>query len=42
VLTGYPATDAVSWVRASYCPKAVETAGQEALVAGLGGRGFTP
>ena len=36
VLTGHPAADAVAWVRARYCPKAVETAGQEALVAGLG------
>jgi Protein-tyrosine phosphatase len=35
ILTGHPATDAVAWVRASYCPKAVETAGQEALITGL-------
>lgn len=35
VLAGFPATDAVAWVRARYCQKAVETAEQEAFVAGL-------
>jgi len=33
VLTGTPATDAVAWVRANYCYKAVETDAQEQLVA---------
>jgi hypothetical protein len=28
---GYPAADAVAWVRANYCPKVGETADQEAL-----------
>ena len=37
VLGGHPAGDAVAWVRANYCGKAVETAEQEAFVAGLGG-----
>jgi protein-tyrosine phosphatase len=32
VLTGHPAADAVAWVRANYCPEAVETAGQEAFI----------
>jgi protein-tyrosine phosphatase len=35
VLAGHPATDAVAWVRASYCQKAVETAAQEAFITGL-------
>jgi hypothetical protein len=35
VLTGHPARDAVAWVRSSYCPKAVETPGQEAFIAAL-------
>jgi protein-tyrosine phosphatase len=35
VLTGYPAAGAVAWVRANYCPKAVETADQEALITRL-------
>jgi hypothetical protein len=35
VLAGYPAPDAVAWVRTSYCRKAVETPEQEAFVAGL-------
>jgi protein-tyrosine phosphatase len=35
VLAGHPATDAVAWVRASYCPKAVETPAQEAFITGL-------
>ena len=35
VLTGHPARDAVAWVRARYCPDAVETAGQEAFVTAL-------
>jgi hypothetical protein len=33
VLTGTPANDAVAWVRANYCYKAVETDAQEHLVA---------
>jgi hypothetical protein len=33
VLTGTPASDAVAWVRANYCYKAVETDVQEQLVA---------
>jgi hypothetical protein len=37
VLGGHPAGDAVAWVRANYCGQAVETAEQEAFVAGLGG-----
>ena len=32
ILTGHPATDAVAWVRARYCPQAVETASQEAFI----------
>lgn len=36
VLAGHPAADAVAWVRAGYCPKAVENAGQEAFVARFG------
>ena len=35
VLTGCPASEAVAWVRASYCQQAVETSGQEAFVDGL-------
>jgi protein-tyrosine phosphatase len=35
ILAGHPAADAVAWVRANYCPKAVETAGQEAFITGL-------
>jgi len=35
VLAGHPAADAVAWVRASYCPKAVETPAQEAFITGL-------
>jgi protein-tyrosine phosphatase len=35
ILAGLSAADAVAWVRAKYCPKAVETTGQEAFVAGL-------
>jgi hypothetical protein len=35
ILTGHPAADAVAWVRANYCPKAVETADQEAFVTRL-------
>ena len=34
-IAGLPAVDAVAWVRASYCLKAVETAEQEAFVAEL-------
>ena len=37
VLGGHPPDEAVAWVRANYCPEAVETAEQEAFVAGLGG-----
>ena len=33
VLAGTPASEAVAWIRANYCPKAVETPAQEALVA---------
>lgn len=36
-LAGYPALDAVAWVRSSYCAKAVETPEQEAFVAALFG-----
>jgi hypothetical protein len=32
VLAGTPASEAVAWVRAHYCEKAVETAAQEAFV----------
>jgi len=32
VLSGLPADDAVAWVRANYCDKAVETREQEAFV----------
>ena len=35
VLTGHPASDAVAWVRSSYCASAVETPQQEAFVAAL-------
>jgi hypothetical protein len=35
VLTGHPAFDAVAWVRASYCTKAVETPDQEAFIVTL-------
>ena len=35
VLAGYPAHDAVAWVRSSYCAEAVETPGQEAFIAAL-------
>jgi hypothetical protein len=35
LLGGYPPSDAVAWVRANYCTQAVETAEQEAFVAGL-------
>jgi len=35
VLAGHPTSDAVAWVRATYCPKAVETAAQEAFVTGF-------
>jgi hypothetical protein len=35
VLTGLPRDEAVSWVRTTYCAKAVETAEQESFVAGL-------
>lgn len=37
ILGGQPAGDAVAWVRANYCTRAVETAEQEAFVAGLDG-----
>ena len=33
VLTGTPPGDAVAWIRAAYCEKAVETDGQRAFVA---------
>jgi hypothetical protein len=32
VLAGCPSAEAVAWVRANYCPSAVESAAQEALV----------
>lgn len=35
VLAGYPAADAVAWIRAEYCPQAVETAEQEEFIATL-------
>lgn len=35
VLAGHPARHAVTWVRSSYCTKAVETPEQEAFIAGL-------
>ena len=35
ILTGHPAADAVAWVRANYCPEAVETVGQEAFITTL-------
>lgn len=38
VLAGHEPTGAVAWVRAAYCPQAVETAGQEAFVAAFRGR----
>jgi hypothetical protein len=34
-LSSHPPTDAVAWVRANYCPKAVETDGQTSFVAAL-------
>lgn len=37
VLTGTPVADAVAWVRGNYCPQAVETQAQEAIVAAFGG-----
>lgn len=36
VLTGTPANEAVAWVRANYCERAVETHAQEELVATFG------
>jgi protein-tyrosine phosphatase len=39
VLGGHPADDAVAWVRASYCARAVETPEQEAFVRDLPGAG---
>ena len=35
VLGGHPVDDAVAWVRATYCDRAVETADQEAFVAAV-------
>jgi hypothetical protein len=35
VLSGHPPDEAVAWVRTRYCPKAIETAEQEAFVATL-------
>jgi hypothetical protein len=35
VLSGHPPTDAVAWVRANYCPDAVETDDQAAFVENL-------
>ena len=39
LLTGLPASDAVGWVRATYCEAAIETPQQEAFVASFGIRG---
>ena len=36
VLIGTPSAEAVEWVRATYCVKAVETEEQEAFVEGFG------
>ena len=36
VLTGTPPDEAVAWVRATYCEKAVETDEQRAFVAAFG------
>ena len=36
VLAGHPPDEAVAWVRAAYCAKAVETDDQARLVAGFG------
>lgn len=36
VLAGHPCADAVAWVRANYCSKAVETTDQETFIAALG------
>jgi protein-tyrosine phosphatase len=36
VLTGHPSAEAVDWVRANYCPSAVETPEQQAFIAELG------
>ena len=36
VMSGHPAADAVDWIRATYCAKAVETPEQEAFVARFG------
>ena len=33
IMTGLPAPEAVAWVRSNYCPSAVESAEQEALIA---------
>lgn len=35
VMAGYPAGEAVGWVKANYCERAVETADQEALILSL-------
>ena len=35
VLGGYPHEEAFAWVRADYCPSAIETAEQEAFVLAL-------
>ncbi len=35
VLCGHPPSDAVGWVRSTYCPQAVETPEQEAFVSRL-------
>lgn len=39
ILTGTPPEEAVGWVRAAYCEKAVETDEQRAFVAGFSARG---
>jgi len=38
ILTGQPRETAVEWVRANYCPEAVESAEQRAFVATFPGR----
>jgi hypothetical protein len=37
ILAGTPASDAVEWVRANYCQRAIETSEQEAFVGAFGG-----
>jgi hypothetical protein len=37
ILSGQSPDQAVDWVRANYCPEAVETADQEAFIIGFEG-----